>query len=406
MILHSHPSEVHGWSLVAAPGCLLALPADAAARVDGIAERLAGDDGFRTALELLIAGGIASAPDFALIDGNSTVARVVLRGDAKVVVTSDDPDVAELTISGAGVSTWSERVLEGARSLRLHVPGSTWTVRLGPASEHADASPLEPAPATAESAVVAPVAEVTLVPTAEIEVPRSAPPVASALAPQSVSESVTVPQVHDEGPEPYDFLFGNTVYRTQSGANPEPERSGDHDGRTVLADELGLHGHVPASATFPERPQSAQPPQLPGTSEVPDSTFVAPIPGHLPAAAQPVAPAAPPVPTLQLERADGSREQLARPVLIGRAPSASSAASGPAPRLITILDDKDISRSHLRVAVEGDAVVVTDLASKNGTIVTLPGGSPRKLREGEPTVVLPGTLIDLGGGVTFTVRED
>jgi len=38
--------------------------------------------------------------------------------------------------------------------------------------------------------------------------------------------------------------------------------------------------------------------------------------------------------------------------------------------------------------------------------VTLPGGSPRKLRGGEPTVVLPGTLIDLGGGITFTVRED
>jgi pSer/pThr/pTyr-binding forkhead associated (FHA) protein len=91
--------------------------------------------------------------------------------------------------------------------------------------------------------------------------------------------------------------------------------------------------------------------------------------------------------------------------LIGRAPIASASAA-PEPRLITIADDKDISRSHLRVAVDGDVVVVTDLASKNGTVVTLPGGSPRKLRGGDPTVVLPGTLIDLGGGVTFWVRED
>ena len=75
-------------------------------------------------------------------------------------------------------------------------------------------------------------------------------------------------------------------------------------------------------------------------------------------------------------------------------------------RLITIVDDPDISRTHLRVAVEGDAVVVTDLGSKNGSIITLPGAAPRKLRASEPTVVLPGTLIDLGGGTTFTVRED
>jgi len=49
---------------------------------------------------------------------------------------------------------------------------------------------------------------------------------------------------------------------------------------------------------------------------------------------------------------------------------------------------------------------VTDLGSKNGSIITLPGAAPRKLRASEPTVVLPGTLIDLGGGTTFTVRED
>ena len=109
-------------------------------------------------------------------------------------------------------------------------------------------------------------------------------------------------------------------------------------------------------------------------------------------------------PTLQLERADGTREALNRPVLVGRSPAASGSASGA--RLITILDDPDISRTHLRIAVEGDAVVVTDLGSKNGSIITLPGGAPRKLRASEPTVVLPGTLIDLGGGTTFTVRED
>jgi hypothetical protein len=176
----------------------------------------------------------------------------------------------------------------------------------------------------------------------------------------------------------YDFLFGDTIYRTQAGAsiripNPDPERPGDHDGQTMLADDLGLAGRPPSR---PEHP----------------------------------APSPPAAPALQLERADGSRESLAQPVLIGRSPAASgSAGSGQpsaVPRLITVLDDPDISRTHLRVAVEGDVVVVTDLGSKNGTLITLPGAAPRKLRASEPTVVLPGTLIDLGGGTVFTVRED
>ena len=399
MILQSHPSGARSWALIAAPGCLLALPKADLARVDGIAARLSGTDGFRAALELLLAGGIAGAPSFALVDGDSAVARVVLRGEVSIEVTATDPDAAELTISGAGMATWSERVLEGARSLRLLVPGSTWTVELGPSLEPASvagegaAAPEpggEPAAVTAEADIVPDVGEATLAPRGEIEVPA---------APESSFQEA----------EPYDFLFGDTIYRTRSGAsiripNPDPQRQGDHDGHTMLAEDLGLGGHVPAVAE----------PDVSDVPDVSDTTVVAPIPGHvaavsLPSAPPPVpeSPAAAPVPRLQLERADGGRESLARPVLIGRAPSVPAATpSGSAPRLITIVDDKDISRSHLRVSVEGDAVVVTDLASKNGTVVTLPGGSPRKLRGGEPTVVLPGTLIDLGGGITFTVRED
>ena len=56
--------------------------------------------------------------------------------------------------------------------------------------------------------------------------------------------------------------------------------------------------------------------------------------------------------------------------------------------------------------MEGDSIVVTDLHSRNGTHVILPGKSPQKLRQGEPTAVIVGTVIDLGGGVVFTVSED
>ncbi len=59
----------------------------------------------------------------------------------------------------------------------------------------------------------------------------------------------------------------------------------------------------------------------------------------------------------------------------------------------------------MHIAVEGGTVVVTDLHSRNGTQVVLPGKSPQRLREGEPTAVIVGTVIDLGGDVTLTVRE-
>ncbi len=64
-----------------------------------------------------------------------------------------------------------------------------------------------------------------------------------------------------------------------------------------------------------------------------------------------------------------------------------------------------ISRNHAQFTVEGGTVVVTDLHSRNGTHIVLPGKSPQKLRQGEPTAVIVGTVIDLGGGVTFTVSE-
>nr|WP_249776852.1 FHA domain-containing protein [Leifsonia sp. C5G2] len=102
---------------------------------------------------------------------------------------------------------------------------------------------------------------------------------------------------------------------------------------------------------------------------------------------------------------DGRREPLSAPVVVGRAPSVTAVPSlrGARPVTLTSAED-DISRSHVAVAVEGDSVVVTDLHSRNGTMIVLPGKSPQKLRSGEPTTVVLGTVIDLGSGATLTVE--
>ena len=53
--------------------------------------------------------------------------------------------------------------------------------------------------------------------------------------------------------------------------------------------------------------------------------------------------------------------------------------------------------------IPNGTVVITDLHSRNGTHVVAPGKPPVKLRSGEPTPVLTGTVVDLGGGWTIQV---
>jgi hypothetical protein len=199
-----------------------------------------------------------------------------------------------------------------------------------------------------------------------------------------------VPQVEPADASGYDHLFGETVVRNVEDAavrapdessagmlvGPPPpgvnaqEIGGDHDGHTVMVSDLAAlrakRKAARAAATAPE----------------------------------------PPAPTLYLELSTGGREQLDQPLIIGRAPSASRVPGGKVPRLVSMnTPNQDISRTHAQITAEGGTVVVTDLHSSNGTMVTLPGKSAQKLRPGEPSAVIVGTIIDLGDGATLTVCE-
>jgi len=119
----------------------------------------------------------------------------------------------------------------------------------------------------------------------------------------------------------------------------------------------------------------------------------------------------PPVPPaaqqLVLVLPTGVREPLTQPILVGRNPTVNKVSGGQLPRLLTVgTADQDISRNHAQFSLEGGTVVVTDLHSRNGTSVVMPGKSPQKLRAGEPTSVIVGTVVDLGGGIEITVDED
>jgi FHA domain len=173
----------------------------------------------------------------------------------------------------------------------------------------------------------------------------------------------------------YDELFGETQVRSVEAAAVRPDQppteelSGDHDGLTVMSGDIR---ELRNGQTRPEAP----------------------------------ARAAESGPRFAIELADGSLEPLDRALLVGRAPTVTKTSGDEVPRLYTVVtDDQDISRNHVRFVIEGDTVVLTDLHSRNGTTISLPGKPAQKLRPGEPTSITVGTLVDLGSGVTFTVRR-
>jgi hypothetical protein len=101
---------------------------------------------------------------------------------------------------------------------------------------------------------------------------------------------------------------------------------------------------------------------------------------------------------------------LDRGVLMGRNPRTDFAAAdgfggsggGERPHVVKLpTGDGDISRTHLRVTLDGWHVLVTDLNSTNGTLVTPPGRETLQLRPGEPLPIQPGTVVTLADGIDF-----
>jgi pSer/pThr/pTyr-binding forkhead associated (FHA) protein len=68
--------------------------------------------------------------------------------------------------------------------------------------------------------------------------------------------------------------------------------------------------------------------------------------------------------------------------------------------------DQDISRSHLEVRLDGWHVLIVDLHSTNGTVVTAPGQAPERLRGGEEVPIAPGTLVSLADDLTFVYEVE
>jgi len=103
---------------------------------------------------------------------------------------------------------------------------------------------------------------------------------------------------------------------------------------------------------------------------------------------------------------NGERVDVDRAVLIGRNPKVAGAVEGGLPRIMKFDGPgQGLSRTHAEVRIEAGEVLIEDLQSTNGTEVQLPGQQRRRLRGGEPVVIVAGTLIDFGDELHCTLES-
>ncbi|WEO78346.1 FHA domain-containing protein [Cryobacterium sp. SO2] len=123
------------------------------------------------------------------------------------------------------------------------------------------------------------------------------------------------------------------------------------------------------------------------------------------AAPAPVGPAATAVPDAAepgrygIRLATGEDLRLDRVYRIGRSPRARRILTGERLELVEVSSPSAVvSGNHLEIRQDGDAVVLTDLGSTNGTLVRFTLGRTQRLRSGASLTVLPGTTVDIGDG--------
>ncbi len=186
---------------------------------------------------------------------------------------------------------------------------------------------------------------------------------------------------------------------------PTDHRLGDHDGHTISKAQLeAMRSEVSPSSVLP--PAAGGPNVQALVCQVGH-----PNPLHLSQCRLCSAPVGgPPVliprPSLgRLRLSSGEVIELDRPAVIGRNPKIEGRMESELPQLVKLDIGQALSRSHAMVRLEGWQVLLEDLGSANGTVVTLPGREARRLRVGEPVLLEAGAIVDLGGGLTATYED-
>lgn len=102
-----------------------------------------------------------------------------------------------------------------------------------------------------------------------------------------------------------------------------------------------------------------------------------------------------PVGSIRLVFDDGTRYDLVGGAIIGRDPVVPENETN-LRRLSVVDPSRSVSKTHLKVTVQGEAVLVEDLHSTNGTRITPPAGDSRSLTPGSPELAEAGSSVIFG----------
>ncbi|WP_350349613.1 FHA domain-containing protein [Agromyces sp. G08B096] len=405
------PDPTGKWVAVVRAGRVLAGQADVFGQPE-YWEAVATTDPVATVLGLVTRAGLADAPPFALaVPAGDGEVRIVVRGGFRVRCGDE-------VVSGARVSTWTERIV-AADGLEILAPfartGGThaWpaeeavvaasAVRLGEAL--ASAGDADASAEASTSGVVAPATDAVPLGDAGTGTgvaPADGRPADEAAADETATDEATVVQAPSGPPAP-PAPASPPAPRVASEATVIPEQT------IAPADEPVVDDEVEDRTIVVPRPTALT---ASGPDDAEDGTIALDAIQRLKrerarGGDRAAGEAAAPAPSLRLALPGETSEPLTGEIVLGRSPGVGRTVGGRLPRLVTIgAGDPDISRSHVKVGLHGGTVVVTDLNSRNGTTVIQPGRAPVRLRAGEETPVLVGTVIDLGGGWAVTVEGD
>ena len=250
------------------------------------------------------------------------------------------------------------------------------------------------------------------------------PPPAAPAEPAPAEPAVPAPPVADGliagVPREWTGATPAAAHRAATVVDPEGEGAAeaaglDHDGHTVLSSAIA-DLRAAAQEAAPEAAPPAPPtpsftaPPAPGQQQILARTCAhghanppsretcavcdAPLDGDAELAVRP--------PLGRVVVSTGQTVELDRPVVVGRRPRSPRTQSAELPRLVTVPSpQQDISRSHLEITLEGWHVLVSDMATTNGTTLLRTGQPPRRLHPSEPVLVVDGDVVDLGDGVTL-----
>jgi len=363
-------------------------------------------------LDAVLQRGLRAVSSFALARVSGERRAVVVRGAAEAVITIAG---ADQHVSAVGVATWREYPLPDE--------ASAVALRAGTAAGGAEAA-LSPGVTLASSLRLA-LQDTPLTPSAA-ETPAQAlngSGASAASAPRQAEQPAPPAE-----PEPDSMSWV---------AAAKPARPLADDAQVYRPPPPGVASGAPDTGAEGTGAQQSTPPPAtvwspPPDPVSPDTTMSQPAVGEAPGQAGNMVQAvrcqhghlSPPTavscrvcgfplmgqapvmvtrPTLGVLRlSTGDVVPLDRTVIMGRNPRVDQSSGGEHPHVVRLPSPgHDISRTHVEIRLDGWHVLLTDLNSVNGTVVTPPWQEPQRLRPHEAVPIEPGTVVSLADEVTF-----